>query len=123
MEDYNIERTVERVKRVPIFLKVLSAVIYLVVTAFLIYGLIGCLDDKKVKVSLAFYLTFSVIIFGSIGNIISTIVSLAGLIISIIKRKNGGSMADVIYFIVMVILPALTEIVIILITKGISKNY
>ncbi|MBQ9756036.1 MAG: hypothetical protein IJV99_00385 [Clostridia bacterium] len=123
MEDYNIERTVERVKRVPIFLKVLSAIIYLVVTAFLIYGLIGCLDDKKVKVSLAFYLTFSVIIFGSIGNIISTIVSLVGLIISIIKRKNGGSMADVIYFIVMVILPALTEIVIILITKGISKNY
>ena len=95
-------------------LKIIFAIIYLAVTIWLVWGLIDIVISPSGVNSLdvALYLAFIVIIFGSIGYILSLIPAIMGLIYSIAK-KFGKS--NIIFFIVAVILPIITETIIIII--------
>ncbi len=97
-------------------LKILSAVFYALVTAYLVYGLIDVLSSGgNVSLGIAVYLTFSVIILGSIGYIITLIPAIIGLISSIAKEAG---LFSILYFVVFILLPIITEGVIIIICQS-----
>lgn len=100
-------------------LKILYAVIYIAVTAYLVYGFLDIVisPSENVSLELAVYLTFSVIIIGGIGYIISLIPAIIGLISSIVSGEGG----NVLFFIIAVILPIVSEFVLITITKNFAN--
>ncbi len=97
-------------------LKIIYAIIYLAVTVYLVWGLLDIVIHPvdNMALSTALYLSIVVIIFGTIGYIISVVVALVGLFVSIGKKEPKGS---IIYFIVATLLPVLTEAIIIIICK------
>lgn len=86
--------------------------IYLAFTAFLLinYFILAAQVKAGEKVAVAFVVAIIVIFYGIIIYGASTLFSIAGLIISIIKRKEGLPFGWVIGFIVMSVLPIVTEI-------------
>ena len=82
--------------------------IYLAFTVFLLIEYFGLVAQVKAgqNVAVALIIIFyGIIIYGA-----STLLSAAGLIISIIKRKKGLSLGWIIGFIIMSVLPIITEI-------------
>ena len=100
-------------------LKIIFIIIYVLLTAFLAWGLIDTLTAPSENASLALglYLAIVVIIFGLIGYAVSLITAAIGLIVAIVKHAGKG---DVGFFIVAVILPIVTEGAFILICQLIA---
>lgn len=100
-----------------IALKVIALVIYLAITAFLLYGLIDAktTEGSAKGLSMAVYLVFCVLIFGIIGNILALIPAIIGLVLSIISYDKEKSLGNVITFTILTVLPILTEAIFILI--------
>ena len=101
-----------------IVFKILFSIFYGLVTAFLIWGLIDSLTSNNVGISLAFYIALCIIIIGSIGYIIAMIFSITGFIISIVKKIKKES----IIFIILTILPIITEGLFIILALLFSPN-
>lgn len=97
--------------------------IYLLFTAFLVYGYFDVRADMvQNNGQIAFALVFAIIVIGlGITVYLATaILSLIGLIIAIIKRKKGLNLRWLIAFIIMTILPIITEIFMIVIYQGLG---
>lgn len=99
--------------------RIISAVLYLLVTAFLVYSLIDSLNSENLSLSIALYLAIIVIIFGSIGYGVCIIFSFVCFIVAIAKRKILAKGTST-YFAIFTILPVLTEFLIIVICKLIA---
>ncbi len=95
-------------------LKIIFSVIYLAVTIWLVWGLVDIAISPSGVNSLdvALYLVFIVLIFGSIGYILSLIPAIIGLIYSSVKKLGKG---NIISFIIAVILPIITEAILIIV--------
>lgn len=91
-------------------LKVIYLIIYLALTVYLAWGLVDIVitPSSNQSLEIAVYLTFMVIMIGGIGYIVSIIPALIGLIACITKRAGKGS---IIFFIVAVLLPIISEFV------------
>ena len=101
----------------------IALTLYLVFTAFLIHGYFDLKADMAAdggSFAYALVLALIVIAFGIATYLATTIFSLIGLIISIKKRKKGLKLRWVIGFIVMTVLPAVTEIIMILLYQGLN---
>lgn len=96
--------------------RIISAVLYVLVTAFLVYSLIDSLNSNNVSLSIALYLSIIVIIFGSISYGVCIIFSFVCFIIAMVKRKTLTK-ATPIYFAIFTALPILTEFLLIVICK------
>lgn len=93
-------------------LKVVSAILYALVTGFLLFEFFWILftEQSNVGLGLAVYLVIILAAIGSIANAVPTILSLIGLIITVVKRKKGEfSISTLVYFIVFTALPYVTE--------------
>lgn len=93
-------------------LKVVSAILYALVTGFLLFEFFWILftEQSHVGLGLAVYLVIILAAIGSIANAVPTILSLIGLIITVVKRKKGEfSISTLVYFIVFTALPYVTE--------------
>ncbi len=104
----------KRYKVISNVLLIIALIGYVVVTAFLTYWLVDSLtlpDENDVSLNLAFLLVFGVIIVGGIGYIAVFIISLSGLIMTIAKKKQGVSKGRLAVFIIMTVLPILSEII------------
>ncbi len=95
-------------------LKIISFIIYIALLTFLLCEFIPILtetDLSKQKTMLVFFILFILIIFGGIGAIVGTIVSLIGLLLTIKNRQKGEKKGQLIFFIIMTILPLFTELI------------
>ncbi len=91
-------------------LKIIFFVVYALVTIYLTYGLLDIIlsPSENLSLELAVYLVFSVIILGSIGYGVSLVPAIIGLIYSIVKNAGKN---QIIFFIITVLLPVITETV------------
>jgi len=106
------------------FLKILTAVIYVAVTLCIFIELIDIIrqiplvqtvdEISDLSVRLSVFLLLHVMFLGYGGCFFSVSLSIAGLIASV-KKKAGKS--SVIYFIVFIVLPILTEVTFLIITN------
>lgn len=89
-------------------MKILFLIIYLSVTVWLVFGLLDILitPSGDVKVEIALYLTFIIIIFGTLGYSASLIFAIIGFIFTLVKKQGKG---NVIFFTIALILPILTQ--------------
>ena len=104
-------------------LKIVSIIVYLALLTFLLIEFIPILSQTDInnkKIMIAAFLVLILIIIGGIGAIVSTLISIVGLIIAIANRKKDQTKTHVIYFIIMSILPLLTEIIFFIACKIIS---
>lgn len=103
-------------------LKIISAIIFIGITIYLVVGLVDALNSSADKISLnvALYLTFVVIIFGTIGNVLALIPAVIGLIYTAIRMKKGQGLAQLITFIVLTALPILSELTFIIVCSVIK---
>ncbi len=90
---------------------IITAILYALVTLFLAYTLydtlVGADPDTK-GLSLALWLTFIFIIFGTFGYIATMIPPIIGLILTIVRRPNGLRVGQLIYFIIFTLLPVIS---------------
>ena len=100
-------------------LKIIFIIIYVLLTAFLAWGLIDTLTapSENASLGLAIYLAIVVIIFGGLGYAVSLISAILGLIVAIVKRSGKGNVA---FFIIAIFLPVVTEIAFILICQALA---
>lgn len=86
--------------------------IYLAFTVFLLIEYFSLVAQVKAgqNVAVALVVALIIIFYGIIIYGASTLLSVAGLIVSIIKRKNGLSLGWIIGFIIMSVLPIITEV-------------
>lgn len=96
--------------------RIISAVLYLLITAFLVYTLIDSLDSENLSLSIGLYLAIVLIILGGISYGVSIIFSFVCLIIAIVKRKKLTKFTPF-YFLIFTILPILTMAIIFIICK------
>lgn len=112
----NEQTAVEPIKKKRTSLIVLGAIAVFFYLAIAIFGLILCVDVIKTEDGLAKGLGLVLVIvlilgYGSLANLIPTGLSIAGLIVSVKKKKKyGTSKLWVIGFAIMVALPFITEI-------------
>ncbi len=99
------------------FLKLISAIIYVAVTMYLILGLKNALNDDGLGI--AAFLVFGVIILGSIGNVLAITPALIGLIYTAIKYKVVPKKTQLVIFAVQTALPIITELLFIIIVSNI----
>ncbi len=123
LENTNEQIVQERKYKKFTALKIISAVVWLITLAWLIYGAIDVamipLDNNGRGISVAFFLTFNVIIFGGIGNAISLIISLVGTLTSLVGYKQGTvKLSTLITFLILFILPIITEVIFIIVAKN-----
>lgn len=110
-------------------LKIISAVIFSVVTALLVWWFLEVLSTPLVSEStngvtinerslaLAFFIVIGLIIVGGIGYSINLVLSITGIILSSINyKKRTTAKGSLIFFIIFTILPVLTEILFFLLT-------
>ncbi len=114
-----------------IVLQVIVAVLFVGLTAFLVGGLINEINTPPANtentidlsgLGLALYLIIVIILIGGAGYLLNTILSIVGLIISLSKRKDGVGKGTIIYFIIFIALPIITEALLILLTINYSNN-
>ncbi len=90
----------------------LSIIAYVAVTTILIVWLTDTLaastDDVSSGLGMAFFVIFGLIVVGGCGYVISTILALVGLIMTAKRLKKGASLAMLIVFIALTVLPFIT---------------
>ena len=98
-------------------LKILSAVFYAIVTAFMIYCFFDAFVESKEN---GFAVLGYVLILVTVGisYLLPLILSVVGLILSAVAKSRGESkMGTVIYFLVFTCLPVVSWFVFLLLTK------
>ncbi len=122
LENINEQIVQERKYKKYTALKIISLIVWLITLAWLTYGAIDVAkisDTNSRGLSVAFYLTFSVIIFGGIGNVVSLIVSTVGAMIAGIGYKQGTvKLSTLITFLILFVLPIITEVIFIIVAKN-----
>lgn len=101
-------------------LKIVWAVIFIAITAWMIWGLADVLASKGQKgwgIGLALYLTLIVMVFGSIGYVIDIIIAIVGVVLSVRNLNATTSKKTLISFIVMAVLPIVVEATLIITCK------
>ena len=99
-------------------LKIFWFIIFVAMTAFLLYGLIDVLSSKGQdgwQVALVAYLTIMVIIIGMIGYGVCILIALFGIVLSLINK--GETKSSLISFMVMAVLPIIAEVIFIVIAN------
>ena len=109
--------SVDKKNKLIFILKIIVAIIYFAMTAFLAWGLIDALATLNAPVpdgqmnfnglGFAVYLIVVVLLIGSSVYAVDVVLSIIGLITC---KKKGASKRDKIYFIVFILLPIITEI-------------
>lgn len=103
--------------------QIITAILYLMLSFFLIYSFIDSVliveNPDTHSLGVAVFFVIIVVIIGGIGAAINALVSLAGLMFAIFKRKKGFivSKGKIAYFIVFIVLPILTVLILGIITK------
>ncbi len=92
-------------------LKIISALLYFLMTAFLTVILIDIIlnPGDLPGLGIALFLIIFVLIIGSIGYGITVILSIVGAILSAKRMPLGGRKSNLIFFTVFSILPVVTE--------------
>ncbi len=124
IENNKLEIKKEEVKsKAVLIFQIITTALYLFFVFFMVYTFIDSVvlvdNPQTHSLGVALYFVFFVIIFGGIGSLIIALVSLAGLIVALFKRKKGFfvSKGKIAYFIVFIILPILTVAIIGILTK------
>lgn len=105
-------------------LKIIWAILIVAITAFLVWGAVDTFiqesnnDGSFQGLGIALYLIYFVMILGSIGYGVTVIIAIAGLIVSIVKKYKGSS----VFFIFAIIIPVVTEFLIIYLCKILSDK-
>ena len=105
-------------------LKIISVIIYVATTAFLLIELFSIAakpDQASRAVSLVFYIAILLTIFGSAGYLVSTVLSLIGLILTAVRCEKGQKKGQLIFFIITAILPVLTEVILFIVCSNFPK--
>ena len=94
-------------------LKIITALLYGIVTAFLLVMFINLTaeDGEWAGLAYAVYLIVVVLYMGGVGNFITMVTSIVGIIISVKKRSKGCSKKTTKFFVTFAILPVVTEAV------------
>lgn len=105
------------------FLSVLITVIFVAITAYLIYGVVDVskipADASGRGISVAAFLAFGVIIIGGIGNGVVLLLSALGTLISAVGYRRGKvEFGTLLHFIMFMIFPIISEVVFLLITSS-----
>ena len=110
MEERNINQEDIKVRKLTA-LKVLSIIFFTATLILLLYGLIDSLSQKgdSADFSFALYFIIFVIIFGAIGNSLALIPAVIGLIYTAIKCKEKPVKNQLVCYIVLSVLPILSE--------------
>ena len=98
-------------------LKILSAVFYAIITAFIIYCFLDALIESKEN---GFAVLGYVLILVTVGisYLLPLILSVVGLILSAVAKSNGqATLKTVIYFLIFTALPLISWFVFLLLTK------
>lgn len=101
----------------------IALTLYVLYTAFLIYGYFDLRADMAVEggqIAYALVFALMVIAFGIATYFATTILSSIGLTIAIVKRKKGLNIRWVVAFLIMTVLPIVTEIFMILLYQGLN---
>lgn len=112
----NEQTAVEPIKKKRTSLIVLGAIAVFFYLVIAIFGLILCVDVIKTEDGFAKGIGLVLVIalvlgYGSLANLIPTGLSIAGLVVSVKKKKKyGTSKLWVIGFAIMIALPFITEI-------------
>ena len=109
--------------------KIIVGALYITITAFLMWGLIDALNGLNTPVpdgqmnlnglGFALFLIIVVLILGTGAYLINVILSIVGLVVSIKKQAGVGTK---LYFILFIVLPIITEIVIFVLGKLLGAN-
>ena len=108
-----MEKEENKVKKLSLYiLGGISLAIYLAFTIFLLIEYFSLSAQVKAgeNVAVALVVAIIIIFYGIIVYGASSILAIAGLIVSIVKRKKGLSVGWIIGFIVMSVLPIITEV-------------
>lgn len=98
-------------------LKILSAVFYAIVTAFIIYCFFDALVESKEN-GFAVLGYVLILITAGISYLLPLILSVVGLILSAVAKSKGqGTIKTVIYFLIFTALPLISWFVFLLLTK------
>ncbi|MBR1984081.1 MAG: hypothetical protein IKA12_05295 [Clostridia bacterium] len=103
----------EKTKKL-VVLKIIISVLYVLINALLLWeylDIVSITDATNKGLSLAVYLVIIVLIIGNIGNLAAVTLSVIGLIISVAKGYGKG---NVVFFVLGIVLPVLTEALFIL---------
>ena len=113
-----LEKNMEDIGRKPCpkytVLKVLSVIFYVALLAMLLIQFVPILNNQSEgaqTVGIIFFLLFILIIYGGIMTVISTIISGIGLILTIKNKNKGEKKGQLIFFIMMTVLPLITELI------------
>ena len=98
------------------FFKVLSIVLTIAVTAFLTWLFIDVLIDAKTNtentmqgLGWAIFIMFGIVYVGGIGGGVALLSALTGLICTLVTCPKGERKGQVLFFIVLIVLPILIE--------------
>ncbi|MBQ4098558.1 MAG: hypothetical protein IJC87_00340 [Clostridia bacterium] len=119
MEDIIKTEQKKQLKLIP--LKIISVAVYLLALIFLFIMLSSVIKDKAENgLVIAVYLIISITYFAfSFGA--SFVVSLVGLIISIVKRKTYLAKSSIVFFAIFTALPVVTYFLNILLTAVLAN--
>ena len=95
-------------------LKIINIVLFVFTTLWFVWGLIDIANSRPVEGSSADFSGLAVavlIIYGTIGYIISFILSVVGTIVSAVNVKNGTPKGTLILFILIMVLTVIAELV------------
>ena len=146
MENLNIKENIDevnikvlKIEKALKILKVITAIMYSLVTLFLLITFFDTVfsaypsedlsqsANEGVNIvlgkdfSIAMYIALVLIIIGGISYLITLIPTIIGFIISAVNIKKGVKKSNMIYFLVFTLLPVITEAVL-LIASFIIKN-
>ena len=116
MKENNAVKEQQNPKKI-IVLLILSLIALIITNGYLVCGTIDALTatGNGASIGVGAFFAIGVIIIGGIGNGISLIFAVIGLIITAVKNKQNLLKKQLITFIVLTILPIFFEIVFILI--------
>ena len=109
-------------------LRILTAVIYAAVTAFMVYQLADCIvklgkHDQTAGLNLVLFLLVFVLIWGTIVYAVPTVMAIVGAVLTKKRRKARGERGAPVYFIVMSVLPYATELLVIFVCYLLPKIF
>lgn len=102
-------------------IRIITGVMFAIVTAFMLYLLIAALTDANPQLAIGLGFTLGLIVYGGPGYIACEIPAILGLILTCVKRPNGLRKGQLAYFIIFVILPVACWFLFLLLAKILTK--
>lgn len=102
-------------------LRIVTMAFYVVIVCSFLYELTECAikmhnHDQTSGLNLVLFLIVFVLLYGSIANLIPTVLAIVGAVLSKKRMKARGEKGTPVYFTVMSILPYATELLVIGVT-------